>query len=349
MRNFLWEGIDKKGGAHLIRWDLATLPHAMGGLGIGRLRDTNMALLSKWLWRYLKEPGSFWRAVIDARYKATNRIIFPYKSQGRTFSKSLWSQIVCCGGLILPNIKRRINSGRNTLFWLDDWTDDGIFKLKFPRFFALSLKPTCSVLEAWNVSLGCWNIFPKRSLFYREVERWQSISQLWPQPRKTVSDDMWMWKLESNGNFSIKSVKKFLSIDRMRPICQNMDKIWSSFIPKKCKFFWWTLMLRSINTSEKIQARRPDCALSPNWCYLCNKASESVDHLFIHCTETSYYRAIISTAANLPLNGFSRIEQFMEFWLTIPQTSTKKHLVFQLNGLSYLAHMAGAKQQTLHG
>lgn len=34
MRDFLWEGTEKSGASHLVRWDITTSPKHIGGLGI---------------------------------------------------------------------------------------------------------------------------------------------------------------------------------------------------------------------------------------------------------------------------------------------------------------------------
>jgi hypothetical protein len=39
-----------------------------GGLGIRNLSMFNKALFGKWLWRYITEPESFWRRVVDSKY-----------------------------------------------------------------------------------------------------------------------------------------------------------------------------------------------------------------------------------------------------------------------------------------
>ena len=40
---------------------------------------------------------------------------------------------------------------------------------------------------------------------------------------------------------------------------------------------------------DMLQCRRPHMALSPNWCVLCKKEEESLNHLFLYC---DYSRAI---------------------------------------------------------
>lgn len=53
----------------MINWDICTLSKDKGGLGLTKVKDTNFALLTKWLWRYYQEPNSLWRKVIDAKYR----------------------------------------------------------------------------------------------------------------------------------------------------------------------------------------------------------------------------------------------------------------------------------------
>ena len=58
MRNFLWKGVDGVGGDHLVKWKLVARAKIKGGLGIGRIKEKNKALLFKWLWRFPLEQES---------------------------------------------------------------------------------------------------------------------------------------------------------------------------------------------------------------------------------------------------------------------------------------------------
>nr|XP_043639656.1 uncharacterized protein LOC122610762 [Erigeron canadensis] len=48
---------------HWVYWERVASPVKHGGLGICRLRDNNVALLTKWLWRYRTETDGLWRKV----------------------------------------------------------------------------------------------------------------------------------------------------------------------------------------------------------------------------------------------------------------------------------------------
>lgn len=67
-RQFLWCGYPDKKGFPLVRWDLIELPKIFGGLSVGNLLHRNIALLFKWLWRFLNEPDALWRKIIQAKY-----------------------------------------------------------------------------------------------------------------------------------------------------------------------------------------------------------------------------------------------------------------------------------------
>ena len=51
-----------------VKWDTVCLRKEEGGMGVRRLREFNLALLGKWWWRILHEPGNLWYRVLCARY-----------------------------------------------------------------------------------------------------------------------------------------------------------------------------------------------------------------------------------------------------------------------------------------
>lgn len=53
-RDFLWEGGRQKKD-HLIKWETVVQPKEYGGIGMGRIKEHNVALMGKWLWRFAVE------------------------------------------------------------------------------------------------------------------------------------------------------------------------------------------------------------------------------------------------------------------------------------------------------
>ncbi|MFS7963195.1 hypothetical protein Hanom_Chr08g00735211 [Helianthus anomalus] len=70
IRKFLWGGSSEERKMHWVSWDRVTLSKKMGGLGLSKLRDINVALLVKWGWRYKTEVGCLWRRVIESLHSS---------------------------------------------------------------------------------------------------------------------------------------------------------------------------------------------------------------------------------------------------------------------------------------
>ncbi|KAF5764949.1 hypothetical protein HanRHA438_Chr15g0710101 [Helianthus annuus] len=65
-RSFFWGVSEDKNKMCCVKWEKVTRPKEDGGLGLTPLRDTNIALLSKWWWRFKLEKNALWRKVIEA-------------------------------------------------------------------------------------------------------------------------------------------------------------------------------------------------------------------------------------------------------------------------------------------
>lgn len=58
MRDFLWEGVDKGRGAHLVSWETMGKPMGVGKMELGNLKLKNKAMLAKWSWHFSLESTS---------------------------------------------------------------------------------------------------------------------------------------------------------------------------------------------------------------------------------------------------------------------------------------------------
>ncbi|MCI07485.1 LINE-1 reverse transcriptase like, partial [Trifolium medium] len=59
-RNFLWGGGVEDKKLCWVKWDQICLPKEQGGLGVKNLELFNLALLSKWKWRFLADGDAVW-------------------------------------------------------------------------------------------------------------------------------------------------------------------------------------------------------------------------------------------------------------------------------------------------
>lgn len=105
--------------------------------GIDHLRERNLELLGKWLWRFFDENGSLWQSIIRNKYGVD--------SNGWDFSHNmspnmslLWSQITKLYPLFLPHIQLVVGNGKSIHFWEDIWWGEQYLSITFPRLFRLS-------------------------------------------------------------------------------------------------------------------------------------------------------------------------------------------------------------------
>nr|GEV35036.1 RNA-directed DNA polymerase, eukaryota, reverse transcriptase zinc-binding domain protein [Tanacetum cinerariifolium] len=63
-RNFFWGGSIDSNKLSWIAWKKVCSSKSFGGLGIGSLYASNIAMVTKWWWRFHKEPSSLWRRII---------------------------------------------------------------------------------------------------------------------------------------------------------------------------------------------------------------------------------------------------------------------------------------------
>lgn len=102
------------------------------------------------------------------------------------------------------------------------------------------------------------------------------------------------WSFASNGIFGVKSYKIFLVAASQPNNNINVGSLWSKLLPKKCKFFVWTILHNGINTSDIYQARNPKLHITPNQCVLCRIHGESIEHLFMSCSFLNTIWSIIT-------------------------------------------------------
>jgi hypothetical protein len=58
-QDFVWGGLNEEPKFNLVKWAQICSPKQGGGLGIQNLRTFNLALLGKWIWRYVTEREAY--------------------------------------------------------------------------------------------------------------------------------------------------------------------------------------------------------------------------------------------------------------------------------------------------
>jgi hypothetical protein len=77
-KNFWWGFHPKKViNLSLKAWDSLCLPKSVGGLGLRRMKDVNLALISKLGWKLHTKASSLWIAQLQGKYLKTRSFLPP--------------------------------------------------------------------------------------------------------------------------------------------------------------------------------------------------------------------------------------------------------------------------------
>ncbi|RVW16749.1 hypothetical protein CK203_076445 [Vitis vinifera] len=261
--NFLWSGAREGKKDHLVKWEVVSRPKELGGLGFGKISLRNIALLGKWLWRFLEKGVVF-------------GIRCPWKAIAQVFQE------------FSPFVHLVVGNGERIRFWEDLWWGNQSLCSQFANLYRVISVKNLTVSNVLGNSFPlAWNLNFRRNLTDSEIDLLQrlmsSLSSVCFSP--SLADSR-VWSLSSSGLLSVKSF--FLALSKVsNPILFLPAKfLWSSKAPSKVKALAWIVAHGKVNTNDKLQLRRPYKSLYPQWCILCKGNGESIDHLFLHCPVT---------------------------------------------------------------
>ena len=94
-RNFLWGTTEEKKQFHLVRWEEVCIGMDRGGLGIKNLREVNISLMCKWLWKLGEEGNPLWKRLIKGKYGMQQGRWFINKSNKSQIGRASCRERVC--------------------------------------------------------------------------------------------------------------------------------------------------------------------------------------------------------------------------------------------------------------
>lgn len=183
MSFFMGGSLGGKNKVCWVSWDVVCKSKENGGLGVKNLDCFNIALLGKWVWRFLVGVESLWLRVLVSKYGDFVEAVENCRL-GKTWDKS-WSswwrdlvKLVGCRDWFWLGLRRVVGDGKSTVFWEDRWIG-GELRLRdiFPRLYSLETDKRClvenRVCRVNGAVSGEWSW--RRDLFVWEEEQ---ISEL---------------------------------------------------------------------------------------------------------------------------------------------------------------------------
>ena len=174
-----------------------------------------------------------------------------------------------------------VGDGTRVKFWKHVWCGDRTLQEAFPELYCISRTKDSSVAEVmcWSGGRIHWD-----AKFRRPPQDWEQESfdlfmdLVYSSPVRGLGPDRVCWKPARNRGFEVRGF--YLSFYPPTILSFPWKMIWKSKVHPRVAFFSWSASLGKILTTDNLRKRR---VLVLDWCYMCKKCGESVDHLLLHC------------------------------------------------------------------
>nr|KAJ0203236.1 hypothetical protein LSAT_V11C500267890 [Lactuca sativa] len=107
-------------------------------------------------------------------------------------------------------IKRKVNSGEDTLFLKNEWICHKSLQLVFPDLYCLESHKKCKISDRIYDGGISWSWYIQPDPYHVN-----QLSQIFQSTCLNSSNDSWSCELDSNGQFSVAACRSRLKLDRM--------------------------------------------------------------------------------------------------------------------------------------
>ncbi|GJS61218.1 RNA-directed DNA polymerase, eukaryota, reverse transcriptase zinc-binding domain protein [Tanacetum coccineum] len=302
-RKFFWGGTTDENKIAWIAWDKATSSISNGGLGIGTLKSSNLAMLSKWWWRFHTENHAFWCKIIRSIHGVDgglNDTSLIKSKSGPWYRIAKLKDDLSKIGIDLQYSRKRLVTVVVLSFGYT-WLGGSPLKDTFPRLFRLDSNPSCFVCNRYPtfqpltyVSSAAthsaltstppvgltfnwaWSRPIRSSL---ELCEFSELCSLVAYLRVSDNGDLWECVIDDSRAFSVKMMRSY--INQKFPTLQVPPTRWNTLLPLKVNIFIWRTTNKRLLTRANLDYRGID--LDSVCCPMCDDAIETEDHIFVSC------------------------------------------------------------------
>ncbi|CAN1792638.1 Putative ribonuclease H protein At1g65750 [Linum perenne] len=319
---FLWAGDLQKDKVHWIAWESVKAPRCFGGLGIQDMKILNAALLSKWAWRFAVERNAWWRNLLATKCGIGRSVWQSCWDEGPAVC-SIWRWIVTFNPIFWRHDFLDPGGGLCD-FWFDYWVGGVRLCEAYPRIAAAAQSLESCVHDLCYFDSGWkWNIPLTTTLRGGALSEWNHLMdrlEALPEQHITTGPAFVRWRLESTRCFSVGSLRRVLISERFRAVPEFPEiAVWKKEVPTKIQGFVWMVWHGKIASIDNLQKRG---MVLVNWCALCERDLESINHLFIHCSFTSSVWGRVSSKLSLYGPRNAGVRDLIEAWKGMNSTST---------------------------
>ena len=157
-------------------------------MGVRQLQHTNVALLSKWVWRLMQPPGDLTSRILQDGYG--DSLDWHTWGTPQKGDSAFMSSLRPIFPTVWPFFRPQLGVGESFRFWRDEWTGARRIGQSFPRLFALTPDPECSVRRAWH---RAWAPPLPAALSEQRMTNFLRMQEYWLPRRPVTGGNQWIW------------------------------------------------------------------------------------------------------------------------------------------------------------
>ena len=275
-RGFFWRGKDiHKKGKCLVKWENVCKPKRLGGLGILNLRTQNIALLMKYIFKFMNKDDLPWVKLIWKAHYENDRL----PQNNRPVGSFWWKDCLKLFDSFLELAACVPGEGGTIRLWMDKWSDE-LLRYKLPHLYSFAKSQSISIKQALAVLSDeeTLDLF-HTPLSVPAVHQFAQFNNLLTGHMDVSTADKWIM---SSSKKSYSSKRVYDTLMTSNPAPSPFQWIWKSRVLPKHQIFFWLLLQDRLNTRDLL-ARKQFHIENYN-CVLCSQGmSEEYIHLFFEC------------------------------------------------------------------
>jgi hypothetical protein len=186
------------------------MPKELGGLGLRKMKEVNLALISKLGWKLLTNFDSMWVSQLHCKYLLSSSFLSP---SSLSSSSWLWKGILKSISIISKGACNRIHSFSSLPIWSSTWIPSLSSFMPSPSPWLSHSFPELKVSELFFTdlvsSVTVWNL-PLLNYLFDDI----TIREVLKINFSPHSESKFIWIPSANGLFITKSAHKLISSQR---------------------------------------------------------------------------------------------------------------------------------------
>jgi hypothetical protein len=195
-----------------------------GGLGVPDLRNLNLCLLASCVQCYNDDDSKLWRKIVDSKYQSRAPNLFCSESRE---ASSFWKGILWAAQAAKMGYRWHVDDGTKIRFWEDHWFGSCSLAIQYWDIFSIVNEQGCTIKDAWDGANLRFTF--RRTVDRRVLNLWYKLQEIASSIKFSEEPDSIVWKFNSNGRYSVKSLYAVVNDRGVRHIFSPV--MWKIIVP----------------------------------------------------------------------------------------------------------------------